>query len=288
MDRTDAHGQSPQLRGLFACGEAACWDLHGFNRLGGNSVAETVVAGMIVGESISAFCASPEGDLSIDTALVREFHARETAAIARLLEDRGTESAPALLQRMQQVMTDKVGIYRHGDSLAEAVQELGELLDRSANLRLNYRFAGANQELTLAYRLPGMIRLGLCVAAGALARTESRGAHSREDFPKRDDATWLRRTLARWPAGAAAPVLDYEPLDVMSMELPPGWRGYGSKDYLPHPDAITRQQQVDQVAGSVHDRFERQQQLMPFLDLLPPVYRQRNERFDPPGDTPHD
>ena len=187
-----------------------------------------------------------------------------------------------------QVMTDKVGIYRHGDSLAEAVQELGELLDRSANLRLNYRFAGANQELTLAYRLPGMIRLGLCVAAGALARTESRGAHSREDFPKRDDATWLRRTLARWPAGAAAPVLDYEPLDVMSMELPPGWRGYGSKDYLPHPDAITRQQQVDQVAGSVHDRFERQQQLMPFLDLLPPVYRQRNERFDPPGDTPHD
>ena len=61
-----------RLRGLFACGEAACWDLHGFNRLGGNSVAETVVAGMIVGEAIADFCASPDGDMQVSTALVRE------------------------------------------------------------------------------------------------------------------------------------------------------------------------------------------------------------------------
>ncbi|MDD3352493.1 fumarate reductase flavoprotein subunit [Zoogloea sp.] len=69
--RTDVRGEAVGLRGLFACGEAACWDLHGFNRLGGNSVAETVVAGMIVGENIADFLASPEGDLQVSTALVR-------------------------------------------------------------------------------------------------------------------------------------------------------------------------------------------------------------------------
>jgi fumarate reductase flavoprotein subunit len=70
--RTNHTGESPTLRGLFAAGEAACWDMHGFNRLGGNSVAETVVAGMIVGEFIADFCESPAGDLDIPTALIRE------------------------------------------------------------------------------------------------------------------------------------------------------------------------------------------------------------------------
>ena len=72
---------------------------------------------------------------------------------------------------------------------------------------------------------------------GALTRTESRGAHFREDFPRRDDTTWLKRTLATWrDPSDTLPSLAYEPLDVMTMELPPGWRGYGAKDYVDHPD----------------------------------------------------
>ena len=77
--RTDYTGQSPTLKGLFAAGEAACWDMHGFNRLGGNSVAETVVAGMIVGEYIGDFCDKPENEVDIPTALVHEFLRREQA-----------------------------------------------------------------------------------------------------------------------------------------------------------------------------------------------------------------
>ena len=86
-----------------------------------------------------------------------------------------------------------------------------------------------------------MLKLALCVAHGALMRTESRGAHFREDYPRRNDAQWLKRTLATWKREAdTLPTLDYEPLDVMRMELPPGWRGYGAKDYIDHPDTARR------------------------------------------------
>src|SRR5215475_10434735 len=98
--RTNSTGESPTLKGLFAAGEAACWDMHGFNRLGGNSVAETVVAGMIVGEYIADFCDRSENDVAIPTGLVREFVARESAKLDRLLMGGGIESAEALKQRM--------------------------------------------------------------------------------------------------------------------------------------------------------------------------------------------
>src|SRR5206468_38945 len=101
--------------------------------------------------------------------------------------------------------------------------ELQQLLVKSRNFGLRYRIAGSNPELVTAYRTQKMLKLALCVAYGALQRTESRGAHYREDYPRRDDAQWLKRTLARWPDGSATlPTLDYEALDVSRMELPPG------------------------------------------------------------------
>ena len=86
-------------------------------------------------------------------------------------------------------------------------------------------------ELTFALRLEGMARLALITAMGALARTESRGAHFRTDHERRDDARWLSRTLARWPDGASEPVLSYEPVGLL--DLPPGDRGYGSTERIP-------------------------------------------------------
>ena len=83
--RTDHTGQSATLKGLFAAGEAACWDMHGFNRLGGNSVAETVVAGMIVGDFIADFCDDSDNDVGIPTGLVRELLAAEQAKLDRLV-----------------------------------------------------------------------------------------------------------------------------------------------------------------------------------------------------------
>ncbi len=128
-----------------------------------------------------------------------------------------------------------------------------------------------------------MLKLALCVAHGALARGESRGAHFRADFPRRDDAQWLKRTLASWPdADATLPVLTYEPLDVMAMELPPGWRGYGAKDYIDHPDTVRRAAEVAALRQQLQaaDRFTQQRALMPYEHLLPPMLRGRNERLD--------
>jgi fumarate reductase flavoprotein subunit len=130
-----------------------------------------------------------------------------------------------------------------------------------------------------------MLKLALCIAHGAAQRTESRGAHFREDFPRRDDAQWLKRTLATWPReGDTLPTLAYEALDVKSMELPPGWRGYGAKDYVDHPDTPARAAEVAALRERLQNapRFEVQQALMPYEQLLPERLRGRNERIDEP------
>jgi fumarate reductase flavoprotein subunit len=184
---------------------------------------------------------------------------------------------------MQQIMTAKVGIFRRGKDLEQAVDELQALLVRSRNIGVRYRAAGANPELVTAYRTQMMLKLALAVAYGALTRTESRGAHYREDHPRRNDAQWLKRTLARWSGEKdTLPTLTYEALDVHAMELPPGWRGYGARDYIDHPDTPARQQQVDAIRAERErsGRFAVQEGLMPYEHLLPPRFRGRNERID--------
>jgi fumarate reductase flavoprotein subunit len=279
--RTKPTGESPTLKGLFSAGEAACWDMHGFNRLGGNSVAETVVAGMIVGEFVADFCDESENDVNIPTGVVREFLEREQAKLDRIVLGSGTEDVSAIRARMQEIMTAKVGIFRRGADLQAAVDELQKLLVRSRDIGVRSRSPGVNPELVTAYRTQKMLKLALCVAYGALVRTESRGAHFREDYPRRNDAEWLKRTLAMWNSESdTLPTLAYEPLDVKRMELPPGWRGYGAKDYTDHPDTAARQAEVDAVKERVADRFERQRALMPYEHLLPQKLRGRNERID--------
>ncbi|MBT9498733.1 MAG: fumarate reductase flavoprotein subunit, partial [Zoogloea sp.] len=280
--RTDARGQARGLAGLFSCGEAACWDLHGFNRLGGNSVAETVVAGMIVGETMADFVESAAGDLQVSTALVREFLEREQAKLDTLLMGDGTEKASELMRRMQEIMTDKVGIFRRGDLLQEAVDELQALLLKSRKIGIATKRPGANPELVTAYRLQKMLKLALCVAYGALQRTESRGAHYREDYPQRDDAQWLKRTLASWHDDfQSLPTLGYEDLDVAAMELPPGWRGYGARNAIEHPATAARTAEIATIRSAFGhaDRFTVQQALMPFEHLVPARFRGRNERL---------
>ena len=281
--RTKPTGESPTLKGLFAAGEAACWDMHGFNRLGGNSVAETVVAGMIVGEYVADFCSSTANDVNIPTGLIREFVEREQAKLDAMIGRSGGEDASAIKQQMQEVMSGKVGIFRIGAELDEAVDVLQKLLARSRNIGLRAHSPGTNPELVTAYRVQKMLKLALTVAHGAQVRTESRGAHFRHDFPRRDDAQWLKRTLATWKNESdTLPTLAYEAIDVKRMELPPGWRGYGAKDYIDHPDTPGRQAEVDALKARLSgaDRFAVQQALMPYEQWLPTLLRGRNERID--------
>lgn len=277
--RTKATGESPQLKGLFSVGEAACWDMHGFNRLGGNSLAETVVGGMIIGKYVADFCEN--NSLEINTQLAEKFMQQVQTEIDTLVDGDGHESPFELKHAMQRIMMDYVGIFRNGPELDKAVAELKALLERSRKLGIKCKKRHANPELVEALRVKRMLKVALTVACGAAARTESRGAHAREDYPQRNDRDWLNRTLASWPdANALEPVLSYEPLDVMKMELPPGYRGYGIDNAIAHPDTVKREQQIMQILaelGDDADRYQRQAALMPFE--LPPSLQANNERL---------
>ncbi|GIU27583.1 fumarate reductase flavoprotein subunit [Shewanella sp. MBTL60-007] len=277
--RTDKTGQSPQLKGLFSVGEAACWDMHGFNRLGGNSLAETVVGGMIIGKYVADFC--QENTLEIDTGLVETFVDKVRSEIDGLVEGGGTESPYAIRKEMERIMMDYVGIFRNGPELDKAVTELQELLKRSRAIGLKCNKRHANPELVEALRVKRMLKVALTVACGAAARTESRGAHAREDFPQRNDKDWLNRTLSSWPdENALTPELSYEQLDVMQMELPPGYRGYGIDNAIAHPDTAKREQEISEILaqlGPDADRYQKQHALMPFD--VPESLTPKNERL---------
>ena len=283
--RTKPTGESPTLKGLFAAGEAACWDMHGFNRLGGNSVAETVVAGMIVGEFIADFCDKAENGIDIPTSLIYGALAKEEARLKSFMNNGGSENAYEIRTRMQEIMTTKIGIFRKGADMESAVAELEELYKRSFKVSVK-DVVGPNPELIYAYRTQKMLRVALSVAYGALNRKESRGAHYREDFPVRNDIEWLNRTIATWKEGDTLPTLNYEKLDISKMELPPGFRGYGVKNYIENPESAKRQAEVDAIRAKMEaagaDRFAIQDALMSYQDLLPKRLKGKNERVDEP------
>ncbi|MBO8129475.1 MAG: fumarate reductase flavoprotein subunit [Peptococcaceae bacterium] len=222
--RTNIDGKVYGLKNLFALGEAACWDLHGFNRLGGNSLAETIVSGMIVGRKVAEHTQGVT--LEYSGKLIQDNLAQQEERINNLIRGKnGKENPYKLRNEMGQVLMDYVGIFRNEQGLKTAVAKLQELHARAQKIGLQTDGRGPSPELSQALRVPGMIRLALCIAYGALQRKESRGSHAREDYPKRDDVNWLKRTLAYWPEGAELPKLDYEPVKIT--ELPPGDRGYG-------------------------------------------------------------
>ncbi len=283
--RTDYKGESQTLKGLYSCGEAACWDLHGFNRLGGNSVAETVVSGMLVAEHIADFCDTKESEIDISTKLVKKFADKEQSKLEYLLEPKENAESPYPLRHaMEKIMMEKVGIFRNGDDLTDAVNELEQLLIRSKNIEVKHKTLTANPELFNAYRVQRMLKLALCVAKGALERTESRGAHAREDYPERNDKDFLNRTITSWPdENQTMPTITYEDIDIKSMEMPPGFRGYGKDMTIPHPDSKIRQEEVDAIKEKMEsdgaDRFEIQEALMEYKSRLPECYRGKNERL---------
>lgn len=277
--KTKPTGESPTLKGLFSAGEAACWDMHGFNRLGGNSVAETVVAGMIIGDYFAEFCADNKIDIKTET--LEKFVDKSEKYLDELLNKDGKYNIFEIKNKMEEIMWEHVAIFRTGEGLQKAVEELEELYKESSNVKLINKEKFGNPELEEAYRVPKMIKIALCVAYGALKRTESRGAHYREDFPKRDDANWLCRTLANWHEGDTLPTLSYEPLDIMKMEIPPAFRGYGAKgNIIEHPDSAVRQKEVDEIREKMQaqnkGRYEIQEALMHYD--LQDKYKKPNER----------
>ncbi|MFY9717836.1 MAG: FAD-binding protein [Thermoplasmata archaeon] len=201
---TDIHGAT-NIRGLFAAGEAACVSIHGANRLGGNSLLETLVFGKQAGLAAAEYAgsaAAPElhdGDLDAAVAPVRAWSARTDG-----------EDPSTLRTDMQRVMDQYVGIYRDEPTLLEGLKRLRSVKARFDRVRVVDSSKVYNLNLSDALEVGHMLTLAETIVVGAYARTESRGAHARTDYPKRDDARWMRHTLAqKTPEG---PSLSYSPV----------------------------------------------------------------------------
>lgn len=201
---TDVHGAA-SVPGLFAAGEAACVSIHGANRLGGNSLLETLVFGREAGVGAAKFAeASKPGQ-------VTEADVRASEDPVRAMMARTDGEDPAQLRaEMQATMERYVGIYRNEADLMEGLKRIRALQTRLQNLRIADRSSIFNLNVTDALELRAMLTLAEVIVVGAYARTESRGAHWRTDYPKRDDAHWMKHTLAT--KGPGGPELSYGPV----------------------------------------------------------------------------
>ncbi|HLU26515.1 MAG TPA: succinate dehydrogenase flavoprotein subunit [Longimicrobiales bacterium] len=179
------------IPGLYAAGECACVSVHGANRLGTNSLLDLVVFGRRAGIDMARFAL--EADLP---PLPQDAAERVVEQIEWLRSANGDESAATIRREMQTLMMNNVGVFREAKGLAEAVEKLQELRERYRRIRVQDRSRAFNTELTETWELGALLDLALVTATCALNRTESRGAHYREDYPKRDDANWLKHTLA--------------------------------------------------------------------------------------------
>ncbi len=188
----DKHG-STSLRGLYAVGEASCLSVHGANRLGGNSLLETLVFGRVVGRAVREFIKTAEHQ---STQLVDEqvFKCREH--LQELIIRETGESPADIRKTLTETMDAKVGVFRQPEEIEEALEVIREQRKRFESVALGEVDKKFNYSLVRALELKNLIDLAEAIAFGALMREESRGAHWRLDFPKRDDERFLKHTLA--------------------------------------------------------------------------------------------
>jgi succinate dehydrogenase / fumarate reductase flavoprotein subunit len=208
---TNVDGATP-MPGLYAAGECACVSVHGANRLGGNSLLETIVFGRRAGAAVARYLESRSDK--------RPPNARSAFAAVQAMEDKvdtlaqaeASEDAYALRTEMALVTKEHFGVFRDEPTMKAGLERLLSIKERSAKVGLRYTGAVFNLDLIRTLDLEGMIDVALCVAVGAVTRTESRGAHYRTDYTTRDDANWLKHTLAYYRPGEAGPRLDYKPV----------------------------------------------------------------------------
>ena len=218
---TNIHGATP-LAGLYAAGEVACVSINGANRLGSNSLPELLVFGARAGRAAAEFASTQKESNGIILSQALD----ETKRLeAQFLEKTGGhERIATLREEMQKAMENGAGIYRTHSSLAEAAAKLRELQERFPSITLDDGSRTFNTELTAAVELGFMLDVGEAIVQSALHRTESRGAHQRTDYPKRDDEKFLAHTLIYRNADGSTHG-DYLPVTIT--RWPPGERVYG-------------------------------------------------------------
>src|SRR6476469_2460686 len=204
----DVHGRTI-MPGLYAAGECACVSVHGANRLGGNSLLETVVFGRRSGAAAAQDVRrnGMGGVFSPSAVKVTE------RGIQRMLDVREGERPYVLRQELADAMYDNAGIFRTAEGLELCKQRVTELRERyQRGVVVHDKGHTFNSDLIQAIELGAMLEMADCLVTGAIAREERRGAHSRLDFPERDDERWLRHTLATYDEGQVQ--LEYRPVTI--------------------------------------------------------------------------
>ncbi len=204
--------------GLYAAGECSCLSAHGANRLGTNSTAGCLVFGAVAGEEAAKHALSSGlQELPRDRLL-----AEERRVFDKILGGEGAERVPPIRDELRRVMNEKVWVFRKGDDLESALKEIRRLKRRFKNVRVEDKGRGFNTGLVGALQLDFTLDLAEITIACALARTESRGAHTRLDYPKRDDENWLKHILAYHTKEGSR--LEYIPVTIT--KWPPTKRAY--------------------------------------------------------------
>ncbi len=205
---TDIDGATP-VTGIWAAGEAACVSLHGANRLGSNSTAECLVWGKIAGEKAAQYVKTQKAYADLPSEAVTK---DAEASIFKRFASFGAENSYALKNDLLKTMDAKAGVFRTAAELEAALKTIKDIKQRLPLVKVMDPGRIYNTDLLNALETDNLIELSEVVVSGALARQESRGAHARRDFKTRDDANWLKHTLAYRTAGG--PRLEYIPVTI--------------------------------------------------------------------------
>lgn len=212
---TKTDGKEHVVEGLYAVGECACVSVHGANRLGGNSLLDLVVFGRAAGIHVEELWQSNQLP---DMSYVSEDDvAASLVRYERWENSKDGESHAVIRDEMQRVMQEDFGVFRTGEVMASGLKRLQALRDRLAHAKLDDKSQIFNTERVEAMELDNLMATAYATALSAIARTESRGAHSREDYPKRDDANWIKHTLY-FEEGE---VIDYRPVNTSPKYVEP-------------------------------------------------------------------
>jgi succinate dehydrogenase / fumarate reductase flavoprotein subunit len=198
-----------KVENVWAAGEVACHSMHGANRLGCNSTAECLVWGGITGSEIAKYLQSGPQTSEVPKAKSRE---EESRIFDGLLQLSGTESPAQIRRELRTLMDKHAGVYRTGESMKEGLDKIAQLKQRFRKITIQDKSRVYNTNLVQALETENMLDLAEVLLFAGLAREESRGAHARTDFPKRDDERFLAHSMVYYTGGK--PRLEYKPVTI--------------------------------------------------------------------------